>query len=155
MGMITVAIDGETIFTWDGDEAAVKNVLEDFPHGAASVGMTPRALADNDVAHLSKGLRVGDEEQDQAGQEMQMVGGNLAHPRGRNPQRRAPWQDRRLCRRRGLFCRSPNYRPGLHGPGDGTQQVRRVIHTEPCRMTPQAAPASPSPSGSSPVLAWR
>ncbi len=74
MGMITVAIDGESIFTWDGDEAAVKHVLEDFPHGAASVGMTPRALADNYVAHLSKGLRVGDEEQDQAGQEMQMVG---------------------------------------------------------------------------------
>src|SRR2546430_17494581 len=23
---------------------------------------------------------------------------------------------------------------------DGTEQVRRVIHTEPCRMTPQAAP---------------
>jgi hypothetical protein len=36
--------------------------------------MTPRALADDCVAHLSKGLRVGDEEQDQAGQEMQMVG---------------------------------------------------------------------------------
>jgi hypothetical protein len=31
MGMITVAIDGESIFTWDGDEAAVKHVLEDFP----------------------------------------------------------------------------------------------------------------------------
>ena len=74
MGMITVAIDGESIFTWDGDEAAVKHVLEDFPHGAASVGMTPRALADNCVAHLSKGLCVGDEEQGQAGQEMQMVG---------------------------------------------------------------------------------
>jgi hypothetical protein len=41
MGMITVAIDGESIFTWDGDEAAVKHVLEDFPHSAASVGMTP------------------------------------------------------------------------------------------------------------------
>jgi hypothetical protein len=74
MGMITVAIDGESIFTWDGDEAAVQHVLEDFPHGAASVGMTPRALADNCVAHLSKGLRVGDEEQGQVGQEMQMVG---------------------------------------------------------------------------------
>jgi hypothetical protein len=74
IGMITVAIDGESIFTWDGDEAAVKHVLDDFPHGAASVGMTPRALADNCVVHLSKGLRVGDEEQGQAGQEMQMVG---------------------------------------------------------------------------------
>ena len=73
MGMITVAIDGETIFTWDGDEAAVKNVLEDFPHGAASVGMTPRALADNCVAYLSKGLRVPDEEH-QVAQEMQMMG---------------------------------------------------------------------------------
>jgi hypothetical protein len=30
MGTITVAIDGESIFTWDGDEAAVKHVLEDF-----------------------------------------------------------------------------------------------------------------------------
>ena len=65
MGTITVAIDGESIFTWDGDEAAVKHVLEDFPHGASSVGMTPRALADNCVAHLSKGLRAG---------EMQMIG---------------------------------------------------------------------------------
>ncbi len=36
--------------------------------------MTPRAMADNCVAQLSKGLRVGDEEQGQAGQEMQMVG---------------------------------------------------------------------------------
>ena len=72
MGTITVAIDGESIFTWDGDEAAVKHVLEDFPHDAASAGMTPRALADNCVAHLSR--RVGDEEQGQAGQEMQMMG---------------------------------------------------------------------------------
>jgi hypothetical protein len=53
-GMITVAIDGESIFTWDGDEAAVKHVLEDFPHGAASAGMTPRALADNCVAHYRR-----------------------------------------------------------------------------------------------------
>ena len=36
--------------------------------------MTPRALADNCVAHLSKGLCVGDEEQGQVGQEMQMIG---------------------------------------------------------------------------------
>src|SRR5258708_40037174 len=74
MGTITVAIDGESIFTWDGDEAVVKQVLEDFPRGAVSVGMTPRALADNCAAQLAKGLRVGDEEHDQPGQEMQMVG---------------------------------------------------------------------------------
>ena len=74
MGMITVAVDGESIFTWDGDEAAVKHVLEDFQHCAASVGTTPRALADNCVAYLSKCLRVGDEEQGQVAQEMQMMG---------------------------------------------------------------------------------
>jgi hypothetical protein len=155
MGMTTVAIDGESIFTWDGDEAAVKHVLEDFPHGAASVGMTPRALADDCVAHLSKGLRVGDEEQGQVGQEMQMVGVIWRILEAETHNAEHPGKIARLCRRRGLSCRSSNYRPGLHGPRDGTQQVRRVIHTDPCRMTPQAAPASPSPSGSSPVLAWR
>jgi hypothetical protein len=74
MGTITVALDGDTIFTWQGDEAEVRRVLETFPRGAARVDLTPQELAEHCVTYLSKGLRIEDKEQGPVVQGMQMMG---------------------------------------------------------------------------------
>ena len=72
MGTIKVTVNGKPAFSWEGDESAIRNILEQFPVGARGVGMTPRALADNCVGHfLRKGKPLA---KDQVGQEMQMMG---------------------------------------------------------------------------------
>jgi hypothetical protein len=71
MSTMKIAVDGELIFNWDGDEAAVQNILERFPHGARSVGVTPEALADASIMHLNNDSFLS---ADSVGQEMQMMG---------------------------------------------------------------------------------
>ena len=87
MATIKVAVDGKLAFIWEGDAASIKNILEKFPVGARSVGMTPRKLADNCIGHFRTGSLVS---KDRVGQEMQMMGvlwhfleaetGNAEHP---------------------------------------------------------------------------
>jgi hypothetical protein len=45
MGKIAIALSGKPFFVWNGDEAAVKNILEAFPRGARGVGLTPEEFA--------------------------------------------------------------------------------------------------------------
>jgi hypothetical protein len=87
MSTIKVAVDGKPAFVWEGDEAATKHILEEFPVAARGVGMTPRELADNCMGHFRTGSLVSE---DRVGQEMQMMGiiwhvleaetGNAEHP---------------------------------------------------------------------------
>jgi hypothetical protein len=68
---IKIAVDGKPAFVWEGDEDSIKHILESFPVGARSVGMTPRALADNCIGHFRTGSLLS---KDPVGQEMQMMG---------------------------------------------------------------------------------
>jgi hypothetical protein len=71
MSTMNITVGGKPFFTWDGDEAAVLNILDDFPSGAQGVGLSPQAFADNLIVHLKKGSLLAE---DQVGQEMQMMG---------------------------------------------------------------------------------
>ena len=71
MGTIKIAVGGKPMFSWDGDESAVNTILNAFPKGARSVGMSPQELANNCIAHLSSGSLLA---RDRVGQEMQMMG---------------------------------------------------------------------------------
>jgi hypothetical protein len=71
MGTIAVSVDGRPIFSWDGDEDAIKNVIDNFPIGAEGVGLSAIDFATACIAHLSgRALR----KQERVGQEMQMMG---------------------------------------------------------------------------------
>jgi hypothetical protein len=41
MGTIAVSVDGDPIFNWQGDEAAITQLMEAFPSAAEHVGLTP------------------------------------------------------------------------------------------------------------------
>jgi hypothetical protein len=71
MSTIAIAVNGEPLFNWEGDEAAAQHILEAFPQGARASGQVPRQLADACVAYLSQGslLAAGP-----VGQEFQMMG---------------------------------------------------------------------------------
>ena len=71
MSTMNITVGGKPFFTWDGDEAAVLNILVDFPRGAQGVGLSPQAFADNLIVHLKKGSLLAE---DQVGQETQMMG---------------------------------------------------------------------------------
>jgi hypothetical protein len=70
MGTITVAVDGNLIFHWDGDEAEIKSILDVFPRAAARVGLAPPVLAAECVMHLSRGELLSD---DLGGRQNQMM----------------------------------------------------------------------------------
>jgi hypothetical protein len=71
MATITISVDGNEIFSWDGDDASIKNILEAFPRAARHVDLTPHELADNCIAHLRSGQLCS---ANSVGQEMQMMG---------------------------------------------------------------------------------
>jgi hypothetical protein len=70
MGTMSIAVDGEPSFEWDGDDEEIKNILETFPQAAKDVGLTPRKFADACLLHLKGGLS----SPSPPGQEMQMMG---------------------------------------------------------------------------------
>ena len=69
MGTIRVAIDGEPLFTWSGDETAVAETLEAFPKIAHRVGKTAEEFSHDCLANL--GLLP--ELEKEASQEVQMM----------------------------------------------------------------------------------
>jgi hypothetical protein len=54
MGTIAIAVDGNHVFNWQGDEAEAKHIIEEFPRGAHHVGMTPEELSDEGIGQLLK-----------------------------------------------------------------------------------------------------
>jgi len=52
MGTIAIAVDGNHVFNWQGDEAEAKHIIEEFPRGAHHVGMTPDELSDEGIGQL-------------------------------------------------------------------------------------------------------
>jgi hypothetical protein len=72
MGTIAIAVDGEQVFNWQGDEAEAKHILEQFPRGAHHVGMTPEELSDEGIGQLLKDGRFLSESR--VVREMQMMG---------------------------------------------------------------------------------
>jgi hypothetical protein len=87
MSTIDIAVDGNSFFTWEGDEVSAKRILKEFPRAAKHVGLSPEAFADNTVVALRKGSLLSE---NPAGREMQMMGviwriltaktGNAEHP---------------------------------------------------------------------------
>jgi hypothetical protein len=71
VGEIKIAVDGKPLFNWQGDEAAVANILEAFPRGAKGVGQSAEAFAQTCMYHLLDGRLASS---DKVGQEMQMMG---------------------------------------------------------------------------------
>jgi hypothetical protein len=57
MGTIAVSVDGDPIFNWQGDEAAITQLMEAFPSAAEHVGLTPNKFAQACVSHLSSDMR--------------------------------------------------------------------------------------------------
>jgi hypothetical protein len=57
MGTVTVMVNDKHLFDWEGDEAAVQKVLEEFPRMAEDKGLTPGSLADINVRRLATGSR--------------------------------------------------------------------------------------------------
>lgn len=72
MGTIDIAVDGEHVFNWQGDEAEAKHILEQFPRGAHHVGMKPEELCDEGIGQLLKEGRFSSESR--VVREMQMMG---------------------------------------------------------------------------------
>lgn len=71
MGTIAVSVDGRPIFSWDGDEDAIKNVIDRFSIGAEAIGHSADDLASHAIAHLSgRELHM----KERVEQEMQMMG---------------------------------------------------------------------------------
>jgi hypothetical protein len=71
MGTIAVSVDGDPIFNWQGDEAAITQLMEAFPSAAERVGLTPNKFAQACVSHLSSDIL---HKQGAVGQKMQMMG---------------------------------------------------------------------------------
>jgi hypothetical protein len=69
-GAIAVSVDGRPLFTWDGDDGAIRKVLEEFPRIAENTGMTADALAMNCIAYTRGG---GLLENTPAGRQVQMM----------------------------------------------------------------------------------
>jgi hypothetical protein len=72
MGTIAIAVDGNHVFNWQGDEAEAKHIIEEFPRGAHHVGMTPDELSDEGIGQLLKDGRFLSESP--VVREMQMMG---------------------------------------------------------------------------------
>jgi hypothetical protein len=65
-----IAVEGNPLFTWEGDEAAIENILQAVPDAAISQQMSPEDLAYNSVLHLKAGKLLTPNE---VGREMQMM----------------------------------------------------------------------------------
>jgi hypothetical protein len=72
MGEIKVSVHGTPLFDWNGDEAAVANILKQFPRGARGVGFEPDKFAQACVHYLESLPRRGPG--NPVSQEMQMMG---------------------------------------------------------------------------------
>jgi hypothetical protein len=59
MGTISVSMSGARVFSWEGDERVVKNILEESPRGARGVGMEPAAMAEHCIRRLETGPQDG------------------------------------------------------------------------------------------------
>jgi hypothetical protein len=52
---IKVCVDGALKFAWEGNEAAIADILSEFPKTAQEVGETPVAMADVCISRLGAG----------------------------------------------------------------------------------------------------
>ena len=67
---IAISVDDKPLFTWEGDESAVKNILEAVPRAAKHVGLDVQSFAGSCLSHLVAGGKLLS---DPIGQEMQMM----------------------------------------------------------------------------------
>jgi hypothetical protein len=55
MGTMAISVEGHPVFSWDGDEVTVQNVLREFPHIAERLGISVNDLAMSSLAGTSDG----------------------------------------------------------------------------------------------------
>jgi hypothetical protein len=70
MGTMKISIEGKPLFTWEGDDEAIENILHAVPEAARSQLMSPEDLAHNCILHLREGELLAANE---VGREMQMM----------------------------------------------------------------------------------
>jgi hypothetical protein len=72
MGKISIHVDNKPVFSWEGDEAAVTEVLETIPVMADRCGMSPGELADHCMHQLLTDRKLEADSED--AQELHMLG---------------------------------------------------------------------------------
>jgi hypothetical protein len=59
---ITVCIDGAKKFRWEGNDAAIADIVSRFPETAKEVGETPDSMSNTCIGHLDDLSKLDDEE---------------------------------------------------------------------------------------------